>query len=76
MVFYEKNSNELTVTAKKEELQGKGLSEPTTYVAKAISKDELARHCRRQTTSADEATRKFLENLLLTRKNLYGNNQT
>ena len=38
MVFYEKNSNELTVTAKKEEFQGKGLSEPTTMLQKLYQK--------------------------------------
>ena len=56
---------DLLMSAKKGELIQVGLSRPSpTVVRKAVTKEELVRHCRRRTRGA-KSTTKLIESLLL-----------
>jgi len=62
---WDKHDYQELLAAKKEELQTKGVKSPTNEAAaKAITKDEMARHCRRRTKGV-EATTSSLEELIL-----------
>lgn len=62
---WDKQDYQELLGAKKEELQAKGVKPPTNdAAAKVISKDELAKYCRRRTRGND-ITVKALEELIL-----------
>ena len=54
---WDREDFELLLSAKKAEMIAAGITVPsTTGVQKAISKDELAKHCRRRTGGVKETT--------------------
>ena len=62
---WEERDVDLLMDAKRGELMAAGVPSPSTRAArKAISRDELARHCRRKTRGTQE-TLNHIENLLL-----------
>ena len=64
--IFEWDKQDYVISAKRGEMVQAGVVNPTdTAVKKAISKDELARHCRRRTRGAEKTT-ELIEELILT----------